>query len=325
MNAFKIVSPAPKEDSVSGKIGATASKKNAMRETTLKPFTFSLRARYARAQAFKYLCLAMTILCLFTLLLLFWHISAQGFTHLNWQLISGLPSRFVEKAGIKTAIWGTLWMMTLCAFFSVPLGLAAAIYLEEFAKKSKLKELIEINIANLAGVPSIIYGILGLALFVQMMGLGRSILAGSLTMSLMLLPLIIITSREAIRAVPATIRQAAFALGATDIQVVRDHVLPNAIPGIMTGVILALSRAIGETAPLIVMGALTYVAFVPMSPMDEFTVLPIQIFNWTSRPQSGFHELAASAIICLLLVLFLMNGIAVWIRHYHSRKKAGLS
>jgi phosphate transport system permease protein len=196
----------------------------------------------------------------------------------------------------------------------------AAIYLEEYASKNRFTAFIEVNIANLAGVPSIVYGILGLAVFVRFMGLERSVLAGAMTMSLLVMPVIIIAAKEAIRAVPSSLRQAAFAVGATRWQVVRHHVLPSAIPGILTGVILALSRAIGETAPLIMIGALTYVAFVPEGPLDEFTALPIQIFNWTARPQETFHELAAGGIIVLLAILLLMNATAVYIRYRGSKR-----
>ena len=191
----------------------------------------------------------------------------------------------------------------------------AAVYLEEYAKPNRVTEFININIANLAGVPSIVYGILGLAIFVRFFALERSVVSGALTMSLLILPVIIIASKEAIKAVPSSLRQAAFAVGATRWQVVRAHVLPAALPGILTGVILAMSRAIGETAPLIMIGALTYVAFVPDGPMDEFTALPIQIFNWTSRPQEEFHELASAGIVVLLGVLLMMNAVAVYIRY----------
>ena len=216
---------------------------------------------------------------------------------LDGQFLSSFPSRFPEKAGLNSALWGTLWLITLTVAFSVPIGVAAAIYLEEYGGKGKLSRLIEVNIANLAGVPSIVYGILGLVVFVRFFGFGRSVLAGSLTMSLLILPVIIIASRESVRAVPGSNRQAAFALGATRWQVVRSHVLPSALPGILTGVILAMSRAIGETAPLIMIGALTYIAFVPNGPMDAFTALPIQIFNWASRTQQEFHQLGAGGII----------------------------
>jgi phosphate transport system permease protein len=207
----------------------------------------------------------------------------------------------------------------LTAAIAIPIGVLAAVYLEEYAKPGRVSTFITINIANLAGVPSIVYGIIGLAIFVRFLGLDRSVLAGAMTMSLLILPVIIIASREAIKAVPSSLRQVAFALGATRWQVTRDHVLPQAMPGILTGVILALSRAIGETAPLIMIGALTYIAFVPEGPMDEFTALPIQIYNWTSRPQEAFHELASAGIIVLLLVLLIMNATAVWIR-YHGNK-----
>ena len=217
---------------------------------------------------------------------------------------------FPEQAGIKSALWGTVWLIALTAGFSIPVGVAAAIYLEEYSPKGRLSQLIEVNIANLAGVPSIVYGILDW-FFCAIPGVGRSVLAGSLTMTLLILPVIIIAAREALRAVPGSIRQAAFALGATRWQAVRAQVLPVALPGILTGVILALSRAIGETAPLVMIGALTYVAFVPEGPMDAFTALPIQIFNWASRPQEDFHQLAAAGIIVLLATLLLMNATAV--------------
>ena len=193
-------------------------------------------------------------------------------------------------------------------------------YLEEYGSKSKINRLIEINISNLAGVPSIVYGILGLAIFVRFFNLDRSVLAGSFTMSLLILPVIIIAAREAIRAVPNSIRLGAYALGATKLQTIVHHVLPIATPGILTGIILAMSRAIGETAPLIMIGALTYVAFVPETIMDPFTTLPIQIFNWASRPQAEFHEVAAAGIIVLLTVLILMNGFAILLRNYANKK-----
>jgi len=249
------------------------------------------------------------------------HITREGFRWVDWQFLTSFPSRFPEKAGIKSALWGTLWLIGLVSCIAVPVGIAAAVYLEEYGGKGRLSRFIEVNIANLAGVPSIVYGVLGLALFVRGIGLGRSVLAGSLTMSLLVLPVIIIAAREAIRAVPKSIRLAAFALGATRWQTVWSHVLPEALPGILTGIILALSRAIGETAPLIMIGALTYVAFVPTGPMDGFTALPIQVFNWASRPQSDYHELAAAGIIVLLTVLFVMNATAVYIRQRAERSR----
>lgn len=279
----------------------------------------NLSKRHARAKIFRYFCAAMTWASVALLSILLFHVTREGLRWLDVQFLTEFPSRFPEKAGIKSAIAGTLWLISLTAAFSIPVGVAAAVYLEEYAGKNRLSSLVEINIANLAGVPSIVYGILGLVIFVRFFAFGRSVLAGSLTMSLLILPIIIIAAREAVRAVPGSIRQGAFALGATRWQTIRYHVLPSALPGILTGVILALSRAIGETAPLIMIGALTYVAFVPEGPMDAFTALPIQIFNWASRPQKDFHQLAAGGIVVLLIVLLLMNAIAVFIRHSSER------
>ncbi len=279
----------------------------------------NLRQRHRVAWAFKTACMVLTWFCLVLLAVLLVHATREGLPWLDAQFLSNFPSRFPERAGIKSALYGTLWLISFTALFSIPIGVAAAIYLEEYAKKTRLNTLIEISIANLAGVPSIVYGMLGLAVFVRWMALGRSVVAGAMTMSLLILPVIIIASREAVRAVPSSIRLASYALGATKWQTVRHHVLPSASSGIITGTILALSRAIGETAPLIMIGALTYVAFVPNGPMDQFTALPIQIFNWVSRPQEEFHELAAAGIIVLLVVLLVMNGIAVFIRQRSQR------
>lgn len=279
----------------------------------------SLKRRHLVAQLFKNICIGFTLFAVGVLGLLIYQVGADGLPWLDWKFLNNFPSRFPERAGVKSALYGTLWVVSLTALIALPTGVLAAIYLEDYAPKSRLTRIIDINIANLAGVPSIVYGILGLAIFVRFLGLERSVLAGALTMSLLILPVIIISSKEAIRAVPSSIRLAAFAVGATQWQVVRFHVLPAAIPGILTGVILALSRAIGETAPLIMIGALTYVAFVPEGPMDEFTALPIQIFNWTSRPQAEFHELAAAGIIVLLAVLLTMNALAVLIRYKGTR------
>jgi phosphate transport system permease protein len=223
---------------------------------------------------------------------------------------------------VKSALFGTLWLIGLTAAVSIPIGLAAAIYLHEYAQKSRLTRFIELNIANLAGVPSIVYGILGLAVFIRLFDLGRSVIAGALTLSLLILPVVIIAGREALAAVPDSIRQAAFALGATRWQTVRSHVLPAALPGMMTGVILALSRAIGEAAPLIMIGALTFIAFVPDGPMDVFTAMPIQIYNWCDEPDAIFQELAGAGIIVLLGLLLPMNAVAVGIRAWHQRRKA---
>ena len=278
-----------------------------------------LRRRHATTRCFRLLCAAVAWAGIVILAVLLFHVTREGIRWLDLQFLTEFPSRFPEQAGIKSALWGTVWLIILTAGISIPVGVAAAIYLEEFSPKDRLSQLIEVNIGNLAGVPSIVYGILGLVLFVRFLALGRSVLAGSLTMTLLILPVIIIAAREALRAVPDSIRQAAFALGATRWQAVRAQVLPVALPGILTGVILALSRAIGETAPLVMIGALTYVAFVPEGPMDAFTALPIQIFNWASRPQEDFHQLAAAGIIVLLVTLLLMNATAVWIRQRAER------
>lgn len=278
-----------------------------------------LRRRHATTKCFRLLCAAVAWAGIVILAVLLFHVTREGIRWLDLQFLTEFPSRFPEQAGIKSALWGTVWLIILTAGISIPVGVAAAIYLEEFSPKNRLSQLIEVNIGNLAGVPSIVYGILGLVLFVRFLALGRSVLAGSLTMTLLILPVIIIAAREALRAVPDSIRQAAFALGATRWQAVRAQVLPVALPGILTGVILALSRAIGETAPLVMIGALTYVAFVPEGPMDAFTALPIQIFNWASRPQEDFHQLAAAGIIVLLVTLLLMNATAVWIRQRAER------
>ncbi len=280
----------------------------------------NLKWRHVKAKGFRLLCTMVTWMGVVLLAVLLYHVTRQGLPWVDGQFLTSFPSRFPAKAGIKSALWGTVWLISLTAVISIPIGVAAAIYLEEYASKGKLSRFIEVNIANLAGVPSIVYGILGLVIFVRFMSLGRSVLAGSLTMSLLILPVIIITSREAIRAVPSSIRQAAYALGTTRWQVVRDQVLSSALPGMLTGVILALSRAIGETAPLIMIGALTYVAFTPEGPLDAFTALPIQIFNWASRPQAKFHQLAAGGIIVLLVVLLSMNALAILIRHRSERK-----
>ncbi len=280
----------------------------------------NLPARRRALAVFRFACAAMTWAAVLILVALLVHVARQGMSWLDWQFLSSFPSRFPDQAGIKSALFGTLWMISTTAIIAVPLGVGAAIYLEEYARRGALSTFIQINIANLAGVPSIVYGMLGLVIFVRFFLLGRSVLAGALTMSLLILPVIIIAAREAIRAVPGSLRQASYALGSTRWQTVRHHVLPSALPGIMTGVILALSRAIGETAPLVMIGALTYVAFVPEGPLDAFTTLPIQVFNWTSRPQKDFHALGAAGILVLLIVLLVMNTGAILIRHRAERR-----
>jgi phosphate transport system permease protein len=273
-----------------------------------------LQQRHRKALRFARFCAFITWSGVFLLGVLLVRISLDGLAWLDWQFLNSFPSRFPERAGIKSALVGTLYLIVMIAAISVPVGISAALYLEEFAGKGRIAKAIEVNIANLAGVPSIVYGILGLAIFVRYFDLERSLVSGALTMSLLVLPTIIIASREAIKTVPMSIRYAALSLGATRWQTTWSHVLPASFPGIMTGVILALSRAIGETAPLIMIGALTYIAFLPQGPMDAFTALPIQIYNWVSLPQQEFHELAAAGIIVLLIVLLLMNATAIYIR-----------
>ena len=282
-------------------------------------FRGNLPTRRRIGSIFRFLFLMATLAGVVLLAVLVADVLQNGVPWLRWSFLVNFPSRFPAQAGIKAALWGTLWLIGLTALFSIPVGIGAAIYLEEYARRNWLNTLIEINIANLAGTPSIVYGILGLSIFVRWLALGRSVLAGALTMSLLILPVTIIASREALRAVPSSIRLAAFALGATRWQTVRAHVLPAALPGILTGVILGLSRAIGETAPLIMIGALTYVAFTPAGPLDAFTALPIQIFNWASRPQREFYGLAAAGILVLLGVLLTMNAAAIWIRYRSQR------
>lgn len=263
-----------------------------------------------------------TVFGLFVLLALIVDVAVQAMPWLSSAFLTGRPSRIPGRAGIWPAIAGSLWVMGLTGLISVPLGVASALYLEEYAEDGWFLQVIQINIANLAGVPSVIYGILGLALFVRFVALGSSVIAGALTLGLLILPIIIISTQEALRSIPSGIREAAFALGATRSQVIWSHVLPAAAPGILTGVILSLSRAIGETAPLIMVGAAGMV-MAPSSITDPFTVLPIQIFNWTARPQDEFQGLAAAAIVVLMVLLFTMNLSAILLRNYFESKRAG--
>lgn len=272
--------------------------------------------------AFKFFAIACTFFGLLVLAVLLYDILSKGLSRIDLDFITNLPSRRAASAGIYTALLGMIWILVLTVIIAFPIGIAAGIYLEEYGKRNRFANFIEINIANLAGVPSIIYGILGLELFGRILGLGNSILTGSLTLSLLVLPLIIVSTREAIKAVPKSIREAAYGLGATKWQTIYSIVLPSSFGGILTGLILAISRAVGETAPLIVIGALVYVPFAPTNPMDEFTVLTIQIFNWVTRPQAGFVTNAAAAIIILLLFTFMMNGIAVILRNRYNKKNS---
>ncbi len=274
--------------------------------------------RRAKQRRFERIFVGVALACLCfalgVLLLLIGKVLFDGIARIDGDFLTSFPSRFAEKAGIYAALVGSVYLMLLTGAIAVPLGVGAAVYLEEYAPRNRLTRIIELNLVNLAGVPSIIFGILGLQLFVRVLGLDRSLLAGALTMSLLILPIIVITSREAIRMVPKSLRDASLALGATKLQTIAHHVVPVAFPNILTGCILAFSRALGETAPLITMGALTYVAFVPDGFLSPFTVLPIQTFNWISRPQASFHTNAAAAIIILLAVLLLLNSIAIYLR-----------
>ena len=276
----------------------------------------------ARGGLFRALLLSCIVACGALLLTLLTDVAVDGLPVLSADFLSNNPSFNPEIAGIRPALLGTLWMMGLCILFIVPVGVASAIYLEEYADERRWwNRLIEVNIQNLAAVPSIVYGILGLAFIVRgPLGLKPVVLAGALTLGLLVLPVVIIASREAIRAVPPSIREGSLALGATQWQTIRKQVLPAAVPGIATGVILALSRAIGETAPLIVIGVATFVAFDPTGPMSFFTALPIQIFDWISRPQEEFRALAAGGIIVLMAVLLAMNSVAIWLRNKYESK-----
>jgi phosphate transport system permease protein len=257
---------------------------------------------------------------LVTLVALLIDVVVRGGGSVDLQFFTSAPSRIPSKAGILPALVGTLWVTTLVALLTFPIGVAAAIYLEEYAGRGRWSRLLRINISNLAGVPSIVYGIFGLALFVRLLGLGRTVFAAALTLSLLILPVVIISSMEAIRAVPSSQREAAYALGATRWQMVRRALLPAAAPGILTGIVLAVGRAVGETAPLILIGAVTFVTFVPVNPFeDKYTVLPIQIFNWAGRPQAAFQEISAAAILVLLVLMFLLNLVAIILRARLSR------
>lgn len=285
--------------------------------------TQSLRDRRRRivGAIFAVVSAAATLVGIVSLAVLLWDLAVDGFPRLNWHFLSSFASRFPERAGVKAALAGSIWLLGLTALIAFPVSVAAAIYLEEYASRNWITRLIQLNIANLAGVPSIVYGILGLALFVRALGLGRSVLSGALTLALLILPVIIIAAQEAIRAVPPSIREAAYGLGATRWQVVSLQVLPMAMPGILTGTILALSRAVGEVAPLIMVGAVGFIAFTPKGLGDPFTVLPLQIYNWISRPQAEFHQLAAAGILVLLILLLSMNAVAILLRNRYQTRR----
>ncbi|MDQ5874519.1 MAG: phosphate ABC transporter permease PstA [Actinomycetota bacterium] len=282
----------------------------------------SRRAKDGLFKVALFTCLGLTIAMLLVLLV---DIAADGAANLTWNFISSFSSINADQSGIQAALWGTIWLMGVCALFIVPVGVATAIYLEEYADSTKwFNRLIELNIQNLAAVPSIVYGILGLAFLVRgPLSLGPVILAGGLTLGLLVLPVVIIAGREAIRAVPPSIREGSMALGATQWQTIWKQVLPAAIPGIATGVILALARAIGETAPLIVVGAATFIAFNPDGLGSDFTAMPIQIFDWISRPSNDVNDyrpLAAAGILLLMILLLAMNSVAIWLRNRYEQK-----
>lgn len=298
----------------SAKAPASAPKRFARRGISTRRKIFQDRL----LQSMGILMLLLALLALGALLV---DVFRDGWPRLSWEFVRGFPSRIAESAGIWHALVGSVYVIGLTALLTIPVGIGAAIYLEEYAKGGRLSRIIEINISNLAGVPSIIYGLLGLGLFVRWMNLGPSVLAGAMTLSLLVLPVVILSTREALRAVPKSLREGSYALGATQWQTILHQVLPSAVPGILTGLILALSRAIGETAPLITLGALTYVAFTPEGIWSPFTVLPIQIFNWVSRPQAAFAENAAAGIVVLLVLLLTMNAVAIVVRDRFQRNR----
>jgi phosphate transport system permease protein len=268
----------------------------------------------ALERTFASLCLLAALLPVGLLVVLLFDVVATGLGRIDMQFLTSFPSRRPESAGILAGAVGSLWLVGLTAAIALPIGVGAALYLEEYAQRGRLSTLIEINIANLAGVPSILYGLLGLELFVRALSMGRSLLAGAMTLALLVLPIVIMSTREALRTVSLAQREGGLALGATKWQVIRQIVLPMSIPGILTGAILAVSRAIGEAAPLVVLGALSYVDFLPDGVRSPFSALPIQIFNWTSRPQAGFAVNAAAGIIVLMVTLLLLNGLAIYMR-----------
>lgn len=267
-----------------------------------------------RERLFVFACLVAVFLPLVMLFSLFGKLLMDGLPRLSWDFLTSFPSRRAASAGILPAAVGSFYLVLLTAVIALPMGVGAAIYLEEYGKRSRLASLIEVNIVNLAGVPSILYGLLGLGLFVRALGFGRSLLAGAATLALLVLPVVVVSTREALRTVPLATREACLALGATRFQTIRQVVLPQALPGVMTGSILAVSRAMGETAPLVVVGALAYVPFLPDSVFAQFGALPIQIFNWVSRPQAAFAINAAAGIVVLLVMMLLLNGVAIFLR-----------
>ncbi len=276
-----------------------------------------------KGRIFYGLCLMAVCISLGMLAILLIYLGSKGYAGIDWSFITSLSSYKPEKAGIKAALLGSIYVVGITGITSFVLGVASAVYLEEYAQRSKFAQLARINIANLAGVPSVVYGLLGVEIFVRMMELGRSVLAGGFTLALLVLPIIIVASSEAIRAVPSSLREGGFGLGATRWQVVRHLVLPQAFPGILTGVILAVSRAIGEAAPLLIVSGVAFASFSPDGPLSRFTVLPLQIYEWVKKPEEGFHEAAAAGIIVLLVVLLAMNALAVFLRNKFQNRLEG--
>jgi phosphate transport system permease protein len=281
----------------------------------------NLGRRQTRAMIWQVVFGAATLFAVLALAVLLVTVIRDGAGWLSWDLFTQSNSRRAENAGFQSGIIGTIWVISLTALVAIPVGIGAAIYLEEYGPRNWWTKILQTNISNLAGVPSVVYGLLGLGLFVYILGFGRSVLAAALTMALLILPIVIIASQESIRAVPPSLREAAYALGATKWQVTRSHVLPAALPGILTGTILALSRAIGETAPVVVVGAALFLSHNPDSVFSRFTVLPVQIYQWTARPQEDFRDLAAAGIIILLVMLLLMNSVAIFFRQRFSRNR----
>ncbi len=282
---------------------------------------FRKEYRKYRDGIFAGLFFASVLIGVLSLCVLLIDVFLDGFEFLSWDFLSSYASRHPEQAGILAPIAGTFWVILMTALMTIPIGIATAVYLEEFAPDNRITRLIQLNIANLAGVPSVVYGLLGLAVFVQFLFNGtRSVTAGALTLTLLILPIVIIASQEALKAVPSSHRDAAFAMGATRWQVTRMVVMPQAIAGIMSGLILALSRAIGETAPILVVSSLVFITYVPTTPNDRFTVIPLQIVNWVSQPQDEFRQIAASAIIVLLVMLLSMNALAIFIRAKYQHR-----
>ncbi|MDN7245766.1 phosphate ABC transporter permease PstA [Planococcus sp. 1R117A] len=279
-----------------------------------------MNGRNAVNTIFKGIFMLATLVSLLVLAILLYRIVTQGASHLSLEFLTNFASRFPEKAGIKAALVGSLWLMAVVAPTSIILGVGSAIYLEEYAKKNRMTDFIRMNISNLAGVPSVVFGLLGLTIFVRALSLGNSVLAAGFTMSLLILPVIIVAAQEAIRSIPGELRDASYGMGATKWQTIVKVILPAAIPGILTGSILALSRAIGETAPLIVIGIPVIIQFLPSGVMDTFTALPMQIYDWSSRPQQEFQVVAAAGIIVLMVVLLLMNTVAALIRNKFQKR-----